>query len=205
MAGMDRRPQDDPVVRGLLTESFCFRPFHHITSDWVEEIPPLFLGKLFPLLEEMPPNSSIPEHFGTPAAPNIQPFPPLLASVLALHTKLKEATAAASRDWHDLLNVSVDATSAHCDLNRHIAGNSSPDNIVRTCLLLCEQHTALGTAFQTATTSAICCFELLDSFTSLLHGDALGERDWILVCWKEDLAHLYYGAFVIDKYDSLYD
>ena len=42
-----------------------------------------------------------------------------------------------------------------------------------TCLLLIERHAALGTAFHTAIASTTCCFELFDSFVSLLCGDTL--------------------------------
>ena len=95
----------DPVVLGIFAE-MCSRLLELIMPEW-PLLAPVVQGVLGPLVRQLPPGCSIIEHFGTPMAARVNPFPPLLAEVFAVRAALEDATVVSSHDKETLLAATL--------------------------------------------------------------------------------------------------
>jgi len=176
----------DPVVLGIFAE-MCSRLLELITLEWPLLVP-VVQGVLGPLVCQLPPGCSIIEHFGTPMAARVDPFPLLLAKVFAVRAALEDATAVSSHDKETLLAAALEVRDSA------FADPMSVAEVALTLQCTDDLFNAVGAAFRKALASDTHRFDLFDQLASLLLGDVRDARSWLWICGQENVIALYHHA-----------
>jgi hypothetical protein len=179
----------DPVIRGILAD-MCDRLFDVITPDWAD-IAPEILGGLEPFVRQLPPDSSIPEHFGTPAVPRVVPYPPYLAEIFDIRAILAEFSEVALADKEAFLRfvewaeVTFYETELGGAVDFYTRASLLRISALDDHLRLVPQHRAA--LLQWTLSSAGVRFRVFDAWTALLHADALGKRNWLFARGQREI------------------
>jgi hypothetical protein len=189
----------DPVIRGILAD-ICDRVFDVITPVWVDLVPEI-LGALEPFVQQLPPDSSIQEHFGLPSTPRVEPYPSLLAEVFDTRALLKEVMAIATAD-KDAFAQFADWVN---DANGEIEGLTDLEFFDRATLVrLAALHSRLrlvpehqAALLRWTLQSDETWFTVSDALASLLRGDVIGQRVWLFDRGQQEIRDISSGIPVL--------
>lgn len=189
----------DPVIRGILAD-ICDRVFDVITPVWVD-LAPEILGALEPLVRQLPPDSSIPEHFGPPSAPRVEPYPSLLAEIFDTRAILKEVTALVTAD-KDAFVQFADWVN---DANGEVEGSTDFEFFDRATLVrLAALHSRLrlvpghqAALLRWTLQSNEIWFTVFDALASLLRGDVIGQRVWLFDRGQQEIRDISSGLPIL--------